>query len=118
MEDETAAKAERVAGNDAIFRDANEGIRRVAESLGMPALVPFICECAKPTCKQLVQLSLQEYSEVRSDPTFFVNLPGHEVAAQGFARVVADAGRYVVVRKIDRAAEAVREADQAGDGMA
>jgi hypothetical protein len=103
--------AERVAQNDATFRDANEQISRRADAYGLDGLIPFICECAEESCTTIVPLSLDEYEDVRTDSTHFLNAPGHHVAAQGHARVVEDHGRYVVAEKIGRAGEIVRELD-------
>jgi hypothetical protein len=103
--------AERVALNDATFRNANEGIEETAESLNFdPA--PFLCECADETCTQLVRLTLQEYEEIRSEPTHFVNVPGHEVSAGPHAKVVAQREGYVIVEKVGVAGEIVAELDE------
>src|SRR5437763_12926521 len=75
--------AERIGRNDAIFRNANEGISEAADAEEIEDRVPFICECADPACREIVQLSMQEYREIRQDPRLFFNVPGHEASAQG-----------------------------------
>jgi hypothetical protein len=105
--DETA---ERVARNDATFRDANEKIRAAAEGVEMER-IPFLCECADERCHALVRLSLDEYERVRSESTLFVNATGHQRAAGPHADVVEDRGDYVIVRKVGRAGEIVEELD-------
>jgi|SRR3954447_18860529 len=100
--------AERIARNDAIFRNANEGISEAAEALEMDR-VPFICECADPACREIVQLSMQEYRRIREDPRLFLNVPGHEASAQGWGQVVENNGRYVVVAKIGPAGEVAEQ---------
>jgi hypothetical protein len=105
--------AERIARNDATFREANESIAQTAEAYRVDAAVPFICECAEPTCTQIVRLSLVEYGHVRSNPRWFVNAVGHQVAAQGWARVVEEKPGYVVVEKIGRAGEIAAELAEA-----
>lgn len=102
----------RVAENDATFRSANERMRRAAEEFGMEERVPFFCECADPSCQEIVQLSIEEYEHVRRDPRHFVNVPGHEAAARGAGAVVADHGRFVVVEKLGIAGEIVEELDE------
>ena len=102
--------AERVAKNDATFRDANEAIRAGAEHADIER-PPFICECADESCTELVRLSLREYDAIRADPTHFVNVPGHEVNAKGHAKVVSRRDGYLVVEKIGEAAEIVEERD-------
>jgi hypothetical protein len=78
--------AERIGRNDAIFRHANEGINEVAEAQEIEESVPFICECADPACVEIVQMSMKEYREIREDPRVFLNVPGHEASAQGWAQ--------------------------------
>jgi hypothetical protein len=99
---------ERVAFNDDIFRKANEEIRVHAEDAledhGEKRL-PIICECANETCTEVLMVPLREYNRIRSDPLLFFNARGHDAAAGGWAEVVEDHERYVVVEKQGRAAE-------------
>jgi hypothetical protein len=103
--------AERVARNDATFREANERIDEAAEREEMTDRIPFICECAEESCTQIVRLSHQEYESVRTESTHFLNAPGHEVAAGPHAEVVERNQRYLVVRKVGAAADIVDELD-------
>jgi hypothetical protein len=110
--------AERVARNDATFRDANERIRDVASKLDLDeeGLLPFLCECADLGCTTIVQLSAAEYEEIRADPTWFVNALGHEVSAKGWAQVVREHDRYAIVEKIADAGAVAAELDPRGVG--
>jgi hypothetical protein len=111
-----AAVAERVARNDSTFRTANEGIRVAAETFDTTRRrVPFLCECADERCVEVVPLELREYREVRSNPRWFVNVPGHEAAAHGWAEVVEARDGYVIVENVGRAGELVDET-AGGDG--
>jgi len=103
--------AERVALNDATFRNANERIEERAESLDFDP-VPFLCECADETCTQVIRLSLQEYEEIRSEPTHFVNVPGHQVAAGPHAKVIAEREGYLIVEKVGVAGDIVADLDE------
>lgn len=103
--------AERVARNDAIFRYANEKIRRAADEHEMRERVPFICECADPECREIVLLDVDAYERVRVHPTQFFNVPGHQSSAQGWARVTEEHADYVVVEKIGEAASVVKDLD-------
>ncbi len=85
---------ERVARNDALFREANEGIQEAASKYDVLEQIPFICECADGNCRELLVLSMDEYEEIRGNPRHFLNAPGHVRAAQGAAEVVDDRGRY------------------------
>jgi hypothetical protein len=101
--------AERIGRNDAIFRHANEGISEVAEAQEIEERVPFICDCADPACLEIVQMSMEEYREIRKDPRVFVNVPGHEASAQGWAQAIESHDRYVVVVKVGPAAEVAEQ---------
>ena len=96
---------ERIARNDAIFREANEGIRSVAGDFEDGDRVPFVCECADPNCREVVRLPLEEYAMFRADPRLFVNVPGHEASAHGWAEVVARRDGHVIVEKVGLAGD-------------
>jgi hypothetical protein len=108
--------ADRIARNDAIFREANEDIAAVAEEEDVEGRVPFICECAEPSCREIVRLTLDEYREIRSDPRAFVNAVGHQQVAKGWVEVLAERDGHVVVRKVGRAGDVAAElADEHDD---
>ncbi len=111
MADVDTKMQERIAKNDAVFRDANEGIRQAARQYGVRDSVPFVCECADPSCRDLVRLSLDEYEWVRAAPNRFLNVPGHEQAAQGAAVVVERHEGYVVVEKQGHAGDVAAQLD-------
>ena len=102
---------ERIAINDARFRDANESIEAAAEEFDISEGIPFLCECADPSCTTALRLSLTEYEEIRAESTYFLNAPGHVVAAHGAARVVTEARGYTIVEKIGRAGEVAELTD-------
>ena len=102
---------ERVARNDARFREANESIEATADALDIDARVPFLCECADRSCTEIVRMSFEEYEEVRSDSRHFLNLPGHQVAAQGAVEVISERDGYVIVRKLAYAGEVAERLD-------
>ena len=105
--------AERVARNDARFREANEQLQEAAESLGFErdARTPYLCECADLGCTMVLQLTAAEYESVRRSPVRFINAHGHERSAQGWARVVEEHEHYSVVEKVGEAAEIAAELD-------
>lgn len=90
----------------AIFREANERIRGAAEEHSMAHAIPFLCECPEPDCTEIVQLSMDEYQAVRSQPTNLLHLPDHEV---GGTRVVSKRA-YVVTERAEPATEGDRSA--------
>jgi hypothetical protein len=91
---------ERRALNEALFRDVNERIAESAERFDAER-TEFICECSDPNCTHRVSASLDEYENVRSEPTTFLLIPGHE--EEDIERVVSDRGRFRVVEKVQAA---------------
>jgi hypothetical protein len=111
QDDLTAA---RLARNEATFREANEKIERPAEAEGAETLIPFLCECWRRDCVEIVRLDLTEYEAVRSRPTQFLTAPGHALLAPGFARVVREAERYTIAEKLGVAGAVATETDSRG----
>lgn len=107
--------AEQVARNDAIFRDANEGIERAARQLGGAERVPFICECVDLSCREVLRLTLSEYEDIRSSPVRFVVAAGHELDETELEQVIARRPGYVVVEKQGEAAPIAAELDPRSD---
>ena len=103
---------ERIARNNATFRDANENIGATAGAYSIDSPVPFICECADARCSEIVRLTLEQYEEVRADSRHFLNVPGHQDAAKGVAEVVAERDGYVIVEKVGRAGDIVEALDE------
>jgi hypothetical protein len=102
-------REERIARNEAVFREVNERIKDVSEDVEAASTTDFLCECGDPDCTEPVRLTPVEYEEVRRNPTHFVIVPGHshpEVEV-----VVARNERFAVVEKTDPQAArvAVRE---------
>ena len=103
------SREERIARNEALFREVNEQIKDVSDDVPAGSEAGFVCECGDPECTSTVSLTLVEYEEVRSDPTHFAVLPGH--VEPDVEVVVARNDRFAVVRKNEPKAAriAVRE---------
>jgi hypothetical protein len=108
---QTEVTAERVAKNNSIFREANEGIQDAARRYSVSGDVPFLCECTEPACVEILRLELAEYEAIRATPTHFIYAPGHSSAAQGWATVVEQRDGYDVVEKVGAAADVVETLD-------
>ena len=102
--------AERKALNEGTFRQANEvldkGAREIVDAQD-DSLVPFLCECPDPSCRQVVLLTLGEYEEVRSTRQGGFATLGHEDLS--IERVVAQNDRFVTTEKFGRAGEVHEE---------
>jgi hypothetical protein len=98
-------RQQRVAKNEALFRQVNERIEEVNESLDAEEPSDFLCECGDENCTSPVSLTLAEYEQVRSNPTHFIIAPGHEVV--DVERVIARTERFSVVEKFIGEAERI-----------
>jgi hypothetical protein len=104
---ERKEQVERAAFTETVFRRANEIIRKRADEVGAERF-SILCECGDSTCLQWVELSLPEYEAVRSNPTWFAVIPGHEFTDPDIDRVVRTGDTYNVVEKVGDAAEVAR----------
>jgi hypothetical protein len=102
-------KQRRAAANEATIRDVNEGIERGQWPGEEDSPVGFRCECARLGCNQLVELSVREYEEIRANPRRFVVVSGHEF--DDVETVVESRRGYVIVEKLDQAAEVAERHD-------
>jgi hypothetical protein len=105
-------KQRRGAGNEATIRDVNEGIERGQWPGEQDSPVGFRCECARLGCNRLIELTVREYERIRANPRQFVIVPGHEYP--DVETVVAVRPGYVIVEKLDQAAEVAEEHDPRG----
>jgi hypothetical protein len=98
-------RQQRVAKNEALFRQVNERIEEINEQLDPSGLSDFLCECGDDDCTTPISLTLAEYEQVRSVPTHFAIAHGHEVL--DVERVVATMERFAVVEKFAGQAERI-----------
>lgn len=95
-----------------MFRAINERIRELAgrfeQTANDDATLSFLCECSDETCVERIELTTQQYDDVRGIPARFVVRPGHE-ATPLVERVVYRSETFVIVRKIGIAADIARE---------
>jgi hypothetical protein len=87
----------RRARNESLFREVNERIEEIARDFGVTGKIEFICECDRLDCTQRFDMSLDEYEALRSDPTAFAVVPGHQSPDVDY--VVSERGNYYIVRK-------------------
>src|SRR5436190_4210701 len=102
---------ERVARNDATFREANERIHEAAQEYELQGPMPFICECAEATCTTIVRVTLPGYAEVRANPVRFIVAAGHELPDTDIEQVVERRGGYFGIEKVGRAADIAADLD-------
>jgi len=105
---------ERMAENEAAFREANERIQTRAQELEFSHPIPFLCECGNPECHAIVTLPIEDYQAVRRVATHFLLVPGHEGVSGPAGRVVSRSDNHVVVEKLGVAGEIAERRDGRG----
>jgi hypothetical protein len=93
------SRGRRIGENEVIFREVNERLRELGESFSLVSEVAeFVCECANTACAERIRLTLQEYEHVRSKPTWFILVPGHEET--DYEKVIEEKNGYAIVEKL------------------
>jgi hypothetical protein len=111
-------REQRLAENEAAFRDVNESLRYVAgNAVDTVQTIRLVCECGDDTCAAFVEATVAEYEAVRAVATHFIVLPGHVVG--DIERVVSSHERFAVVEKRPgEPADIARETDPRDDAPA
>ena len=104
MGTETHAREVRAARNQALFRAVNEKVRQLNEDVAsLTGSFTIACECSDAECLEMIEISPEEYLDVRSEPRHFVVLEGHIIPKIEF--VVRETAGWVVVEKKAAVAE-------------
>jgi hypothetical protein len=107
------AREERLAGNEALFREVNERVAEVATlyiETETHRAVDFTCECGRTECSETMMMTIAEYEAIRTHPTHFGVVPQHEQPE--IESVIERHPSYFVVEKRQRdAQEVARETD-------
>jgi hypothetical protein len=103
----------RIAKNETIARDINEGIEESMSARSPEGYVRMLCECGRVGCERMIALSLAEYEEARRDGGRFVIVKEH--LFPDVEEIVRETDRFVVVQKRDGTPEQVAEATDPRD---
>ena len=98
----------RMAKNEALFRDVNERMRQLDDRLDAEPH-EFLCECANGECVETIVLTADEYERVRANPVQFVFAHGH--VSPDVEDVLEENERFAVVRKHADEEHVARERD-------
>ncbi len=105
----TTQEEARIARTESVFRHVNERIAETAERFESGD-AEFVCECADSECHERVEARLEDYEEVRAEPTTFIVAEGHEVPA--YEHVRSRRRGYLIIEKMTRGLRhAVRRTD-------
>jgi hypothetical protein len=108
------AREERLAGNEALFREVNERVAEVATQFvdveTDTEAVHFTCECGRTDCAEPIAMTIAQYEAIRAESTHFAVAPGHE---QLEIEVVIERhpSYFVVEKRQEDAQEVARETD-------
>jgi hypothetical protein len=78
---ETAAPADRLERNQQLFREVNDKLCELSiHELDAPwtGKTTYLCECADPACLDTIELTLDEYENLRAESDLRAVAPGHE----------------------------------------
>jgi hypothetical protein len=101
-------REERLARNEALFREINERISEMGERFSTEAL-DIVCECANDECAKALALSHADYERLRSSGKRFAVAPGHENLE--VERVLERHAGYLVVEKVGAGAQVAEQLD-------
>lgn len=102
-----SSREQRIAANEARFRDLNERIAH--KDAARSNELEIICECGDPDCLERLIVTLGEYEQARSDPTLFLAKPGHLKAEA--EHIIASYPDHQLIRKTGDAATVAEERD-------
>jgi hypothetical protein len=108
------ARAERLARNEALFREVNERVAEVAvhfievETKGES--VDFTCECGRADCAEPIPMTVAEYEAIRAEPTHFAIVAGYELPEIETV-IERHLTCFVVEKRDEDAQEVARETD-------
>ncbi len=89
----------RIEENEKLFREVNERVEQLQDSLKAGSEPQWVCECGDKACFEKLTVPVDEYRDVRAHDGWFLIRPGHEKL--GVERLVSQRGGYSVVEKDD-----------------
>jgi hypothetical protein len=108
-------RTRRIGLNEALFREVNERIERVTETLQVTSeTIAILCECGNDSCTERVDVSLEDYERIRGESDLFFVIPGHEIPDVEDV-VETNDGWDVVRKKAGEGAELARDLDARSD---
>ena len=104
----------RIAANEALFRSVNEQVQRLNDALrARPVEALIVCECGNTVCTERIEVTNDEWADVRADPAQFMVKPMH--AIPDTETVVSTQDRFWIVRKVEGLAADLARATDGSD---
>jgi hypothetical protein len=102
--------SERVAANEAMFRQLNERLADLLDELGADAdNFEIFCECGDDSCVERITIQRDVYEQARKHPDRFIVVAEHVVP--GLERAVVEAPGFRVIEKHPAEAAIARATD-------
>jgi hypothetical protein len=99
----------RLGMNEAVFREVNERVEEIHQTLGMETeTLDIICECGALTCTERISVPIAEYERARGDSTHFLLQVGHEDPT--VERMIENHETWILVEKEGTDVEEIAEA--------
>ena len=96
MDDKTA---ERLAANEHMFQEVNARLEADVHRVTSPGeRIAFVCECSRLSCRDVVELTIEEFRGLRATEERFALVPGHEILE--VEKVVERRDGHIVVEKL------------------
>jgi hypothetical protein len=92
-----SSREERMALNEAASREINEEIEQAHQGDPPGRRMRIACECALKACDEVIEITMAEYQDVRSDPRQFAIVPEHFIG--DIERIVFENERFAIVAK-------------------
>jgi hypothetical protein len=91
-------REERIALNEALFRQVNERVAETLTEMGdSSAMIEIFCECGENECTEKIQVGRDLYEQVRQHPARFLIATGHD--APEVERVIESGDSFQIVEK-------------------
>ena len=91
-------RTRRIGLNEALFREVNERLNDVNNTFSVvTGVMEILCECGDLSCVEQLSLAPGDYERLRSDPTWFAVVPGHDIEMVEI--VIASYPAYDIVQK-------------------
>jgi hypothetical protein len=102
----------RAAKNQSLFREINERVKDLNEAFSdVTEGGDWVCECANESCTERVEMSVEEYEEVRAGGARFFVAPSDDHLWPDVEHVTARMNHYWVVEKFGDGGRLAEEAD-------
>ena len=105
-------QAQRIARNEARFRDLNERTVAATDELHgeRQAECTVVCECALADCDAMITVPVKAYEAARAASERFLVLPDHVIVSA--ERAIEHGDGYWIVEKIGAGAIVAKQLDQ------